>query len=139
MKRIFILMISLVSLGTVTSQAQTVLEEAKKAGKVADILPVGNVSKTAAGIMEVLSSKLSLTETQSPKILESVTDFLKAKSGIVALAKKDPAGYVSKFGEIKDRLMSTFKTALTPSQFTNLLSLKPTTSTSGNVLSHLFY
>jgi hypothetical protein len=97
------------------------------------------VANTATSIMSVLKSKLSLNESQSPKILESVTDFLKAKSGIVSLAKSDPAGYVSKFGEIKDRLISTFKTELTAQQFTKLLNLKPKTSTAGNVLSHLFY
>lgn len=139
MKKILIVLISLGSFGTLSLQAQTVLESAKQAGKIADVLPIGDIGTTANSIVGALKQKLSLNESQSPKVLEAVTDFLKGKSAIVDTAKANPAAYVSKFGELKDRLQSTLKTVLTAAQFKNMLALKPKTSTSSNVLSHLFY
>ena len=139
MKKLFTICIVLGSFNALPLQAQTVLETAKEAGKIADILPIGDVATTANSILNTLKPKLSLTETQSPKVLEAVTDFLKGKSAIVDTAKANPAAYVSKFGELKDRLQSTLKTVLTAAQFKNMLALKPKTSTSSNVLSHLFY
>ena len=139
MKRIIILSLLLGTLTTVTLQAQTVLEKAQKAGKALDVLPIGDVAQTATSILDVLKPKLSLTETQSPKVLGVVTDFLQAKSGIVSEAKTDPAGYTSKFSGIKEKLLSGLKTVVTAAQFKSLLGLKPKTSSAGNVLSHLFF
>jgi hypothetical protein len=139
MKKVIVLLVLLGSFASPALYSQSVLESAKKAGKVSDILPISNVAQTASGIVAVLKQKLSLNETQSPKVLEAVNTFLTAKSGIIDSAKTNPAGYLSQFGEIKDRLMSTLKTALTATQFKTLLALKPKNSSSSNVLSHLFY
>ena len=139
MKKIFMVLISLGSFSTLSLQGQTVLESAKQAGKITDILPIGNISTTANSIVNTLKQKLSLNESQSPKVLEAVTDFLKGKSAIIDTAKVNPAGYLSQFGELKDKLQSTLKTVLTAAQFKDMLALKPKTSSSSNVLSHLFY
>ncbi|HTE28228.1 hypothetical protein [Flavitalea sp.] len=109
------------------------------AGQVAGVLPIGDVGATANSILGVLKPKLSLNETQTPRVLEAVTGFLQSKSGILDLATSNPTGYATKFGGIKDKLFSTLKTALTANQFKNMLSLKPKSSSSGDVLSHLFF
>ena len=139
MKKIIMLSLLLGTLAGGTLQAQTVLEKAQKAGKALDILPIGDIGQTANSILGVLKPKLSLTETQSPKVLGLVTDFLQSKSAIIPEAKSDPAGYTSKFGGLKEKLLSGLKTAVTASQFKSLLGLKPKTSSAGNVLSHLFF
>jgi hypothetical protein len=139
MKRIFMLMIGIVTLSTISVKAQTIPESAKKAGQAAGVLPIGDIAETATSILGVLKPKLSLTETQTPQVLEAVTGFLQSKSGIIDQATSNPAGYATKFGGIKDKLFSTLKTALTASQFKNMLSLKPKTSAAGDVLSHLFF
>jgi len=139
MKKVFIFLLAIVMVSSVSVNAQTVLESATTAGKLAGVLPISDVAQTANSILGVLKPKLSLTKTQTPKVLEVVSEFLQAKSGIVDSAQSNPAAYVSKFGEIKDKLLSSLKTALTVSQFKNMLAMKPKTSTSSNVLSHLFY
>lgn len=139
MKKFIVLLVVLGSFSSPALYSQTVLESAKKTGNIANVLPIGDVGETAGSIVGVLKQKLNLTGTQSPKVLEAVSNFLTAKKGIVDSAKTSPAGYVSQFGEIKDRLMSTLKTALTVSQFKNMLGLKPKTSSASNVLSHLFF
>jgi hypothetical protein len=139
MKKIFLLMIGIVTLSTISVKAQTLPETAKKAGQVAGVLPIGDVAQVASSILGVLKPKLSLTEAQTPQVTEAVTGFLQSKAGILDQATSNPAGYTTKFGGIKDKLFSTLKTALTAGQFKNMLSLKPKASSSGDVLSHLFF
>src|SRR5687768_1037328 len=107
MKRIFFLLISVITLSTISVNAQSLPETAKKAGQVAGVLPIGDVAETATSILGVLKPKLSLDETQSPKVLDAVTGFLQSKSGIIDQATSNPAGYATKFGGIKDKLFST--------------------------------
>jgi len=139
MNRIFVILLAFATISTTTLKAQSVLQSATQAGKLAGVLPIGDITETANSIMGVLKPKLSLTEKQSPKVIEIVTNFLQAKSGIIDSAKTNPAAYVSQFGEIKDKLQSSLKAAITASQFKSMLALKPKTSSSSNVLSHLFY
>ncbi|MHA4847359.1 hypothetical protein ACX0G7_24560 [Flavitalea antarctica] len=139
MKRLFFLLMSAITLSTISVNAQSLPETAKKAGQVAGVLPIGDVAETASSILGVLKPKLSLDETQSPKVLDAVTSFLQSKSGIIDQATSNPAGYATKFGGIKDKLFSTLKTVLTANQFKNMLSLKPKTSAASDVLSHLFF
>ena len=139
MKRIFLLLMSALTLSNLSVNAQSLPETAKKAGQVAGVLPIGDVAETATSILGVLKPKLSLDETQSPKVLDAVTSFLQSKSGIIDQATSNPAGYATKFGGIKDKLFSTLKTVLTANQFKNMLSLKPKTSAASDVLSHLFF
>jgi hypothetical protein len=136
MKRLFFL-IAILSIGTIGHlNAQDVL---KKAGQALSVLPIGNIGETANGILGVLKPKLGLNETQSPKVLDLVTNFLSAKSEIIPEAKSAPASYTSKFTGIKDKLFSGLKTVLTVAQFKSLLSSKPKTNSSANLLSHLFF
>ena len=139
MKKIFMLLLAAGALASVQVNGQTVLEKASKTAQSLDVLPIENVGETANGIMGLLKPKLSLNDAQSPKVLGLVTDFLGAKSSITSLAKTDPAGYTSKFGGLKEKLMSGLKTVLTVAQYKNMLGLKPKTSSAGNLLSHLFF
>ena len=139
MKRLFLAVLAILSFSTIAVKAQSLPETAKKAGQVAGVLPIGDVAETANSILGVLKPKLSLNETQAPKVLDAVTGFLQSKSGIIDQATSNPAGYATKFGGIKDKLFSTLKTVLTTSQFTNMLGLKPKASAATDVLSHLFF
>ena len=135
MKKIFFLLFLSVG-ASLTLSAQSVLD---KAGKVLDVLPIGDVGETANGILGVLKPKLGLNDTQGSKILPLLSTFLQSKSSIIPLAKSNPASYTTKLGPIKDKLFTGLKTALTVAQFKSLLSSKPAASDAGNLLSHLFF
>lgn len=101
--------------------------------------PLLNIDGTANAILAKLSPALSLTETQQPKILNLVTNFIKQKVNILPLQQSNPAAYTSKFGSLKNGLTSKLKTILTAAQFSNFLGLKPKTNDATNVLSQLFF
>lgn len=103
-----------------------------------DVLPITNVAETTSGLMGILKTKLALSDAQSPKITGLITDFLKSKSGILSLAKSNPADYLSKFGGIQNKLFGGLKTALSAAQYTKFLGLKPKASDTDNLLSHFF-
>lgn len=98
-----------------------------------------DVNSLSSGIMSKLSSSLALTSAQKPKVLETVTNFLKQKSNILSLIKTDKTQYASKLSALTSSLQSKLKTVLTADQFTKFLNLKPQTNTTSNVLSQLFY
>ncbi len=116
--------------------AQSVLDKAKQTPL--DVLPITDVAGTATDLMGILKPKLALSDAQGPKITGLLTDFLKSKSGILSLAKSNPADYLSKFGGIQNKLFSGLKTALSAAQYTKFLGLKPKASDVGNLLGHLF-
>ena len=103
-----------------------------------EVLPISDVAETTSGLMGVLKTKLALSDDQSPKISGLLTDFLKSKTGILSLAKSNPADYLSKFGAIQSKLFDGLKTALSGAQYTKFLGLKPKASDSENLLNHLF-
>jgi len=103
-----------------------------------EVLPIKDVSETTKGLMNILKTKLALSDAQSPKITGLLTDFLRTKSGILSLANSNPADYLSKFGGIQSKLFDRLKTALSGAQYTKFLGLKPKASDSENVLNHLF-
>jgi len=116
--------------------AQSGLDKTKQ--KPIDVLPINDVAQTTSGLMGILKTKLALSDAQSPKITELLTDFLQSKSGILSLAKTNPADYLSKFGAIQNKLFGGLKTTLSAAQHTKFLGLKPKASDSDNLLNHLF-
>ncbi len=98
-----------------------------------------NVDSLKTKIMSTLTTKLSLNSDQKTKVLTSVTEFLDSKASIIGLAKTNNNKYVSKLAGLTEKLNSSLKTVLTAQQFSKFLSLKPSTNTSSNVLSQLFY
>jgi hypothetical protein len=88
--------------------------------------------------MSILKTKLALSDPQGPKITELLTEFLKSKTGILSLAKSNPADYLSKFGGIQNKFFEGLKASLSAAQYTKFLGLKPKASDSENLLNHLF-
>ena len=125
-----------IAIGSSSLFAQSVIDKAKQTP--IDVLPITDVAATTSDLMGILKSKLALSDAQSPKITGLLTDFLKSKTGILSLAKSNPADYLSKFGGIKGMLFSGLKTALSAAQYTKFLGLKPKASDAANLLGHLF-
>ncbi len=136
MKKILVFITILIAVGGSSIYAQTVIDKAKQTP--IDVLPITDVAKTTNDLMGILKPKLALSDAQSPKISGLLTDFLKSKSGILSLAKSNPADYLSKFGGIQNKLFGGLKTALSGAQYTKFLGLKPKASDAANLLGHLF-
>lgn len=101
---------------------------------------IGDVVGTTSGIVDLLSSKLSLPAALKPKLTESVSDFLTEKKGIASLADTSPKDYLAKFNPLQKGLFGKMKGIMGTTAFTKFLGLKPSGSNiSGNVLSHLFF
>ena len=136
MKKMLVLTFILISIAGTGLYAQTALNKAKQTP--IDVLPIHDIAGITNGLMGILKTKLALSDAQSPKITGLLTDFLKSKSGILSLAKSNPADYLSKFGRIQNKLFDGLKTALSGAQYTKFLGLKPKASDSENLLNHLF-
>ncbi len=104
-----------------------------KKAATADVMQMGK------GIVDLLTSKLSLTALQSPKVASVVTTFLTAKSTIAPLLQSKPADYKTKLASAQTDLMSGMKGALNADQYTKFLGLKPVQADAANVLSQLFH
>jgi len=101
---------------------------------------IGDVVGTTSGIVDLLSSKLSLPAALKPKLTESVSDFLTEKKGIASLADTSPKDYLAKFNPLQKGLFGKMKGIMGTTAFTKFLGLKPSGSNiSGNVISHLFF
>ena len=138
MKRIILAISCVCFMGVATTQAQSILDQAKKtAGSVSgSSFDAGGI---ASSILGKLTPALSLTSAQQPKIQNLLTGFLKKKAAILPLQQSNPTDYTSKFGGLQKGIFSKLKTLLTLSQYTKLLGLKPKTNDATNVLSQLFY
>lgn len=134
MKRIVLAISCVCFMGIATTQAQSILDQAKKtAGSVQ------GSSFDASSILGKLTPALSLTGAQQPKVQNVLTGFLKKKAAILPLQQSNPTAYTSKFSGLQTGIFSKLKTLLTLSQYTKLLGLKPKTNDATNVLSQLFY
>ena len=136
MKKILVLTSILITLVGSGLYSQSALNKAKQTP--IDVLPISDVAASTNDLMSILKTKLALSDAQSPKITGLLTDFLKSKSGILSLAKTNPADYLSKFGGLQNKLFGGLKTALSAAQYTKFLGLKPKASDSENLLNHLF-
>ena len=136
MKRILVFFTMFIAIGGSSLFAQSAIDKAKQTP--IDVLPITDVAATTSDLMGILKSKLALSDAQSPKITGLLTDFLKSKTGILSLAKSNPADYLSKFGGIQGKLFSGLKAALSAAQYTKFLGLKPKASDAANLLGHLF-
>lgn len=138
MKRIVLAFSCVCFLGVATTQAQSILDQAKKtAGSVQG--QSFDASGIASSILSKLTPALSLNSTQQPKVQGLLTGFLKKKAAILPLQQSNPTDYTSKFGGLQKGVFSKLKTLLTLSQYTKFLGLKPKTNDATNVLSQLFY
>jgi len=136
MKSVLLVFSCVCFLGTATTQAQSILDQAKKTAGSVQSFDAGGI---AGSILGKLTPALALTGAQQPKVQDLITGFLKKKAGILPLQQSNPNGYTSQFGGLKNGLFSKLKTLLTLSQYTKLLGLKPKTNDAANVLSQLFY
>ncbi|HRI19813.1 MAG TPA: hypothetical protein PLA68_02615 [Panacibacter sp.] len=101
---------------------------------------IGDIGTTTNGIVDMLGSKLSLPDTQKPKLTDAVSGFLKNKQSITGLADKDPTGYLSKFNPMQSDLFGKMKGIMGAAAFTKFLGLKPSgSSVSSSLLSNLFF
>ena len=101
---------------------------------------IGDVEKTTSGIVDDLTSKLSLPAAQKPKLIDAISGFLTKKKDITGLANTNPTSYLSKFNPLQKGLFDKLKGIMGASTFTKFLGLKPSGSgAAGNLLSNLFF
>jgi hypothetical protein len=138
MKRIVFILSCVCFLSIANTQAQSILDQAKKTAGSAQgsSFDVGSI---ASSIMSKLTPSLALNGTQQPKVQNLLTGFLKKKAALLPLQQSNPTAYTSKFGGLQTGIFSKLKTILTLSQYTKFLGLKPKTNDAANVLSQLFY
>lgn len=138
MKKIyFILALSFGML--LSSNAQISTSSLKNTAKKVSTATGLDVNSVSEKIMSKLTTALTLTKDQQPKVLATVTNFLKSKSEILALAGSDKSKYNTQLNALTTDLTSKLKPILSAAQYTKFLGLKPTTNTATNVLSQLFY
>ena len=138
MKKIyFILALSFGML--LSSNAQFSTSSLKNTAKKVSTATGLDVNSVSEKIMSKLTTALTLTKDQQPKVLATVTNFLKSKSEILALAGSDKSKYNTQLNALTTNLTSKLKPILSATQYTKFLGLKPTTNTATNVLSQLFY
>lgn len=138
-KLLFVLLVSIVST-TAFAQITVPKVTAPAAATISNFIKppaIGDVTKTTGGIVEALTSQLSLPATQKPALTSAISGFLGSKSGIMDLAGKNPTDYLSKFNPLQTGLFSKIKTIIGAAKFASFLKLKP--ANAGNVLSNLFY
>ena len=101
---------------------------------------IGDITKTASGIVGELMSKLSLPGTQKTGLTNAISGFLTKKKDIVGLADTNPTSYLSKFNPLQKGLFDKIKGIVGASAFTKFLGLKPSADgAAGNILSNLFF
>ena len=122
-----------------SSNAQISTNSIKNTAKKVSAAAGLDVNAVSEQIMSKLTTALTLTKDQQPKVLSAVTNFLKSKSEILPLAASDKSKYTTQLNTLTLNLTSKLKPILTAAQYTKFLGLKPTTNTASNVLSQLFY
>jgi hypothetical protein len=101
---------------------------------------IGDIGSTASGIVDMLSSKLSLPAIQKPKLMDAISSFLTDKKGITSLADTNPTDYLAKFNPLQKGLFGKLKGIMGATAFTKFLGLKPSGGNiAGDVLSNLFF
>ena len=101
---------------------------------------IGDITKTASGIVSDLMSKLSLPGTQKSGLTSAISGFLTKKKDIVGLADTSPTSYLSKFNPLQKGLFDKLKGIMGATAFTKFLGLKPSgDGAAGNILSNLFF
>ncbi|WP_436484972.1 hypothetical protein [Chitinophaga sp. ARDCPP14] len=101
--------------------------------------PTMNVEGTASSIVSKLDKSLILTETQKPKLLNIVTNYLRQKVNIQPLQQSNLKAYTTKMNSMQNGLHAKLKPLLTLTQYTEFLGLKPKSFDDTNVLSQLYY
>ena len=141
MKKIYLIFV--LSFGfLLNSNAQIPTNSLKSAAKKATTAATTagiDINSVSEKVMTKLTTALNLTKEQQPKVLSTVTNFLKSKSEILPLATSDKSKYTTQLNALTSNLTSKLKPVLTTAQHTKFLGLKPTANTATNVLSQLFY
>ena len=100
---------------------------------------IGDVDKTTSGVVDELTSKLSLPAVQKPNLTDVISGFLKQKKDITGLADSNPTNYLSKFNPLQQGLFGKLKGIIGASAFTKFLGLKPSGSgIAGNAAARRF-
>ncbi|MFB6455190.1 hypothetical protein ACE38W_07975 [Chitinophaga sp. Hz27] len=101
--------------------------------------PTMNIEGTASSIISKLDKSLQLSETQKPKLLTIVTNYLQQKSNIQSLKVTNEKAYKSKINSMQNGLNNRLKPLLSDIQYTAFQDLKPTAPDATNVLTQLYY
>jgi hypothetical protein len=123
-------------------QAQITLPKTDPTALVKDFVKppaIGDIGKTTSGILGMLGG-LGLTDAQKPKLTDAISGFLGQKKGILGLADKNPADYLSKFNPLQKGLFDKMKGIMGATVFSKFLGMKPSGKNIGtNLLSNLFF
>lgn len=144
MKLTYTLVVAIFCLST-TMNAQVSLDKAKKAAETTS----KDASKAAASsfdtsavskqVMDYLSPKLKLSDSQKPAVTSLVDDILKQKKLALPSATTDKAGYDAKMTTIRNAFPEKMKKLVSADQLKTLTSLIPKSSSSTNVLSKMLF
>jgi hypothetical protein len=144
MKVSFALVVATFCLST-TMNAQVSLDQAKKAAETT----TKDASKTAASsfdtsavskqVMDYLSPKLKLSDTQKPAVTSLVDDMLKQKKLALPSAATDKAGYDAKMTTIRNAFPEKMKKLVSADQLKTLTSLIPKSNNPNNILSKMLF
>ena len=141
MKKITLAILLIVSVGI--CKAQVTLPKTDNISAAKDFIKppaIGDANKTTDGIVNDLTSKLSLPVGQKSPLTGAINGFLTKKKDITGLADSNPTDYLSKFGGLQKGLFGKMKGIMGASAFTKFLGMKPSGATiAGNPLSHLFF
>jgi len=138
MKNVLVVLALVLTLPAIQTIAQTG-EKGKKTPQPLEVLPITDIPGTASAITSFLKPKLAISDAQSPKVIGQISEFLKTKSAFIEQAKSNPTEYIARFNSAQARFQSELRAVLTPAQYSKFLDLKPKSSDSGNLLSHLFF
>ncbi|MGC3978186.1 MAG: hypothetical protein QM751_08175 [Paludibacteraceae bacterium] len=127
--------ITLVANAQITTKLQNTVKTATTAATASGV----DITALKTSIISKLTSKLNLSAEQQTTVGTLVTNYLTQKASIASLATTDKVAYTTKLTTLTSSLKSKLKNALSASQYTKYLSLKPATNTTTNVLSQLFY
>lgn len=144
MKSTFALVVALFCLST-TLNAQVSLDKAKKSAEAT----TKDASKAAASsfdtsavskqVMDYLSPKLKLSDTQKPAVTSLVDDMLKQKKLALPSATTDKAGYDAKMTTLRNAFPEKMKKLVSADQLKTLTSLIPKSNNPSNILSKMLF
>lgn len=101
--------------------------------------PLSNLEGNANSILNKMTKTLTLTSAQQPKILATVTDFLKQRAAVLPIANNNPKAYDTKMNSLHNGLNRKLKSSMTAEQYEGFLKMKPEENDGADVMSQLFY
>lgn len=137
-----IFLASVVILGSTATFAQTSSSTLNKAANALgtannalnSIGKISNIANTAKELSTTLGSTLGLNTKQKLNVTSILTNYIKSTNGISSLANSNAVAYASKLAGINTSTLGKLKTALTVAQYSKLLGLGGSSSSSTSSL-----